>query len=162
MTVTERKPQSTFVTVVAWIFIVLSGFSTLVTAFQSVFVMLMFRAALGSSAEKDVAMNGQPLFVRFMLLHPYVWFLACFVVSATTLVASIGVLRRRNWARLTLVGLLTAGIAWTLFSFPTAYWFLSKQPLSRDTQFRTMVYVMMAFTSALGFAIAALFAWLVK
>jgi hypothetical protein len=105
--------RSTFVTVVAWIFIALSGFATLISALQNIMVWTMF-----SRPEMAEAMHapppGAPPFAAFMLAHFHWFFLAFLLVCATTLVSSIGLLKRMNWARVVFVGLMLLGIAWNM------------------------------------------------
>ncbi|MDR2016323.1 MAG: hypothetical protein LBP90_01760 [Burkholderiales bacterium] len=102
---TEMQQRSTFVTAVAWVFIGLSGFLTIISILQNVMVQIVFR---------DVEMDQIPPDAPFMANHFQLFFLAFLLVSAFVLISSIGLLRRCNWARLCFVGIMLFGILWNL------------------------------------------------
>ena len=109
--------RSTFVTAVAWVFIVVSGLGTLVTALQNFIIhflaqqmSLIFQAGLPQKTS---------WFLIFVLNHIKLYFAVLLVIDVFTFVSSIGMLNRKNWARLAFVGLMILGIIWnlpTLFS----------------------------------------------
>jgi hypothetical protein len=109
--------RSTFVSVVAWVFIVVSGLGTLVTTLQNFIIhflgqqmALIFQAGLPQKAS---------WFTIFVLTHLKLYFAVVLAIVLFTFVSSIGLLNRKNWARLTFVGLMILGIMWnlpTLFS----------------------------------------------
>src|SRR6478672_6650334 len=99
-------PQSSFVTVLAWIFIVLAGFATLISILQNVMISLMFpieemQAAMVQAKHKQ----DMPVFAEFMFSHFQLFFLSFLVVSSVTLVSAIALLKRKNWARVLFIGL---------------------------------------------------------
>ena len=105
--------RSTFVSVVAWIFIALSGFATLISMLQNIMVWTMFTRP--EMAEAMLAPPpGAPPFAAFLLAHFQWFFLAFLLVCATTLVSSIGLLKRMNRARMVFVGLMLLGIVWNM------------------------------------------------
>ena len=92
--------RSTFVTVLAWIFIVLAGFATIITSLQNVMIAVMFPTAQMEEAATQVKdLPGVPWFASWMFSYYQVFFLFFLVVSASMLTASIGLLKRKNWAR---------------------------------------------------------------
>lgn len=105
--------RSSFVTVLAWIFIVLSAFSTMISLLQNVMVWTLFRQPeiAQSMAEQT---QGMPPYAAFMMGHFQWFFLAILLVSATTLASSIGLLKRMEWARIVFIALMFLGIAWNL------------------------------------------------
>ncbi|AXK71254.1 hypothetical protein DWG18_02455 [Lysobacter sp. TY2-98] len=107
------QQPSKFVTVVAWIFIVLSGFGTVISVLQNVMFQTMFRTPEFADAMQAPA-PGMPPFASFMFGHFQVVLLAFLAVSALMLLSSIGLLRRWNWARLTFVGLMVLAVAWQI------------------------------------------------
>lgn len=101
-------PRSSFVTVVAWIFIIFSGFATAVALLQGLVLFLLtpmdqLERALG---ETSAALPG--IYV-FLFRHIRLVFLFLALGAALSLAASIGLLQRREWARKLFVGLMVLG-----------------------------------------------------
>lgn len=69
-----ENPKSTFVTLVAWIFIVLSGFATLISVLQNIMVALMFQPEEFQQATDNVPAGAKFMFVSFQ------WFVLLFFV----------------------------------------------------------------------------------
>lgn len=91
-------PPSTFVTVVAWIFIVFSGMATLISAMQN----LLLHSGAFSRGDGPALGPEAPVFLLFG---------GFFVASAITLTAAIGLLRRRAWARRLFIAMLVVFVA---------------------------------------------------
>lgn len=106
--------RSTFVTVVAWIFIFFSGFGTLISILQNIMIQTVFNTSEIEKALQAPPPPGAPPFVMFLANHFQLFIVAFLVVSAVMLVSSIGLLRRKNWARLIFIGLMILGIVWNL------------------------------------------------
>ena len=105
--------RSSFVTVLAWIFIVLSGFATMISILQNVMVLTMFNQPEMANA-MSTPPPGAPPFMAFMVAYFQWFFLFFLLVTITTLASSIGLLKRKNWARLVFIGLMIFGIIWNL------------------------------------------------
>jgi hypothetical protein len=99
--------RSTFVTVVAWTIIVLSGLATLVSILwvQPVFFSPEFNQSLQA---------GPQPFRPFVMHHFRLFFVLYSLVAVSILASSIALLKRRNWARLCFVGLMVVAIAWQI------------------------------------------------
>ena len=160
------NPRSTFVTAVAWVFIALAGFSTAIAVLQNVMIALMFpREAMSEASNlKDV-----PVFFRFFAAHPQVFFAAFLAASATTFVSAIGLLKRKNWARIVFMAILVLGIAWNLGGLLIMFLAFSPMPPIPDhapaefrSGFETMWKVMTAFSVAIALGFAGLFGWIIK
>jgi hypothetical protein len=159
--------RSTFVTVLAWVFIVLSGFGTLISILQNIMVQTMFSTPELQAAMQAPPPPGTPAFASFLLAH-FQWFFLLFLAfSATTLAASIALLRRRNWGRLLFVGLMVFGILWNLGGLALQFAMFG----SMRQQFQAApgapdmgpFFIAMAVATvlfALGFS--ALFGWIAK
>jgi hypothetical protein len=106
-------PRSTFVTVLAWIFIVMSGMGTLVSLLQNVMIHLVLRdAALDQALQ--AAPENVPAAMVFLAGHARLIFFGFLLGTLFTLASSIGLLRRCNWARWCFIGVMGLGIAWQL------------------------------------------------
>jgi hypothetical protein len=165
-------PQSTFVTVLAWIFIVLAGFATLISLLQNVMINTVFPVDELQSASHSSASNDAPAAAMFLASHVKLFFAAFLVVTASTLVAAAGLLRRRNWARLAFVGILLLGISWNVVALVAQQFFFASMPVvppDAPPHFRAesqamegffMVMRVVSVVMAVGFSV--LFGWLVK
>ncbi len=121
------EKNSTFVTVIAWIGIVISGFSTLMALLQSImFTFIMnegFDEALNASqAEQNE--NMPPIFAFMANNFEYLFYLF-FLISFFSFIASVGLLKRKNWARISIIGLLVLSIAWNFGGFGVQYTMMS-------------------------------------
>ena len=163
--------QSSFVTVLAWIFIVLSGFATFIAVLQNIaihvfFPIDQFPAVFGNARTPQQL----PPLAEFLLRHVR-WFLAGFLLfSSITLGAAIGLLKRKNWARIIFVGLMSLGIAWSIMSVVLQYTLLSSMvphvpadaPAEFQSHFERMSTIMMAFSSVMAIVFTTLFGWIIK
>jgi len=169
--------RSSFVTVVAWIFIVLSGFSTLIGALQNLMIRSMpfdqLNAALQDSTAVPFLAPARAIFSHFQL-----FVLAAFLLSLLMLISSIGLLHRRNWARLVFIGLLVLGIIYMLGGLFLQQSFMSSfnksfsksfsAAVPQDSlfranaqQFESLFTAMRVFMIAFFFVIAGVFGWIV-
>lgn len=164
----EIHEKSTFITVVAWIFIVLTGFGTFMTCMQNIMIFTMF-----STAEMQEAMNHQdelkdmPFFVRFMFQHIQLYFLFMFFLTAATFVSSIGLLKRKNWARKVLISILGFGILFVISGFVIQL--ITFSPMSHGmpqeeipVEFTRMMTIMKVVMFIFATGITCLFGWIIK
>jgi len=169
----EAPPRSSFVTVVAWIFIVLSGFSTLIGALQNLMIRSMPFDQLNSALQDSTAAQ-LPAPARMMFSHFQLFFLVTFLLSLLMLISSIGLLRRHNWARLAFIGLLVLGIIYLLGGLVLQQSFMSSFNRSfsaaapQDSLFRanaqhfeSFVTAMRVFMIVFSLGIAGVFGWIV-
>ena len=157
----NSKTKSIFVTVVAWIFIILSGFSSLIAILQSIMVNIMF-----GKEEFQTAPKNMDAFEKFMIENFDLFIYGFALVSILTLISSIGLLKRLNWARLFFIFILGIGIIWQ-FSSLAWMWYIFSDTGSRiqhqpDETFKTFQIIMIGFTIALSLGTALLFAWIIK
>jgi nitrate reductase NapE component len=162
-------PKSTFVTVLAWIFIIGSAFSTFVGLLQSLVFGSM--QAQFSSAFQDSTFAGQaPHGFQFFFSHFELFILIMLALSVATLVSSIGLLRRRNWARLAFIGVMVLGVLYFIvglffqqsmmsdFQVPAAQ---NAQAQAFEAQWRHSLHVMQVFMVVLSVAMVGLFGWII-
>jgi hypothetical protein len=127
-----NPPRSNFVTVLAWIFIVLSGYVTLISVLQNIIISLYFpieeMRPMMDQAEKSQPM---PWFAGIMFEHLQLFLMIFLIIAALTLASTIGLLKRKNWARIVFIEIMGFGILWNLCSMALSFlMFSSFVPLS--------------------------------
>ena len=159
--------RSQFVTAVAWVFIVLSGFATLMSLLQNLMLQVMLDAPEVHTALAQANTAGAPPFAGLMMGGVRYLFLFTLLLAAGMLAASIGLLRRNNVARVAFIALLVLGIAWQVLGLGFQAMFYSHLPVQDfaseggpDT--RAMFRVILAFSVALALVIAGVFGWIIK
>jgi hypothetical protein len=167
--VDQAQQRSTFVTVVAWTFIALSGFGTVIAILQNVMVWTVFQGAGFGEAMQAEPPPGAPPFASFMAAYFHLFFLGFLIANVITLASSIGLLKRRNWARLCFVGLMVLAIVWNIGGLALQFsMFASMQeefaaPPMHDVPDMEFFFVAVAVVStllAVGFSV--LFGWIAK
>jgi hypothetical protein len=171
----STQPQrSDFVTVLAWIFIGLGGLSTLMSVAQ--YIMFNFMMSIGQMQDAmnaETARGNFPPAAEFMFGHFRQLIGAFFLLSLVTFVAAVGLLRRRNWARLVFICLMVLGIAWNLaglvFQRVMMSSMLSTMPMLPPdappdfrTQFATMMTGMQIVAALFALGFSVLFGWIIK
>jgi hypothetical protein len=162
-------PRSGFITALAWSFIILSGLATVVSLLQTIMITLMFPMEEMRAAMRE-AQKSQPLPAFFAVLFEnfHLLFAAAFASSVVTLVASIGLLKRQNWARLVFIVLMAFGVVWNLAGLGMPFLmsdFLPDIPAHAQPEFqnfRLVWYVITGFTILTCLVFAGVFAWVVK
>lgn len=101
--------DTSFVTTVSWVFLVLGGMATLGSALQAVLVLTVFSDAPEIASE--VGLEGMR---GFAFQHPRTIAFSALAFSGATLLAAIGLLRRREWARRLMVIVLGLGVAYAV------------------------------------------------
>jgi hypothetical protein len=154
------------VTVVAWVFIVISGFAALVCILQSILIAVMFPHGLMQQVSTQPGTHVRE-FARLMFNHIQMIFLLLLMVYAATLVTAIGLLKRENWARIVFVGLMGVGVAWNVASILLMYYFLpstsemlTTETLALPDQFDVMRNVVFVSGLAVSFGFIVLFGWI--
>ena len=80
---------------------------------QNIMIQTVFRSPEISQAMQAPPPDTPP-FAAFMAAHIQLFFFAFLLVSAFMLASAIGLLKRRNWARLSIIGLLFLAILWQI------------------------------------------------
>lgn len=161
---TQSQTRSTFVTVVAWVFIVLSWFVSLIAILQNVMVHLMFaHDDFAEQLKNSPAADNMSAFEYFMLTSME-WVVAGFLVAALiSLVSAVGLLKRRNWARRAFIVVLSLGVLANLASVVLMVAMAnSAAPHNLPANFATMQLVIQVVNGAIAVAIVGLFGWLIR
>ena len=159
------RERSTFVTVVAWIFIVLGGFASAIATLQ----IILFDFVLSQPETKHIQVHADPTippFVDFMLNNMQLVFLAFPVVALVTFVTSIALLKRVKWARFAFILIMGVGIVWNLvgiaLTLKTYNNFHKVGTAGNMSDMNRFVDTMIAFNVALAVGLSGVFAWIIK
>jgi len=160
----SRSPRSAFVTVVAWIFIFLGGIASAGSLMQNI-IFFKLSALAGVHEPMHAGMEQMPLPVRLIFEHFQFYLGVVLIVSFSGLASAVGLLKRKNWARLVFIGVLGVGIVGLLVGFATQLSFapvtgnIPAAQVPRDVQ--TMLRVMKGFLFILTFSVTLLVGWLI-
>lgn len=145
-TSSDYDGKSRFVTNVAWIFIIITGFTTLISILQNIVVNMV-------SPNNIKGTLNQPEAVKLFIF-------VVFAFSLTTLISSIGLLNRKNWARLVFITILILGIIWNLSSrFLPGVMMLK---MSAEVAKQEGAQVFQIFTAIIAIGMSVLFGWIAK
>ena len=103
-----------------------------------------------------------------MFNHFDLFFLAAFLVALAMFVSAIGLLKRKNWARLTFIAMLSLGIVWNLAGIVIQQMFMADMPFDANApeefrrQFAVMKTFMTIFSVVFALLFTALFGWIIK
>jgi hypothetical protein len=115
MNTTPPPAPSAFVTATAWAFILLGALMVLTNLAQLLFFAFFVPSHDFEQLTRDMASTMPlPEWMKFIIAHLLAWIGLMFLLSAATVVASIGLLMRRNWARLVFIAMMWIGVAWNL------------------------------------------------
>jgi hypothetical protein len=154
------------VTVVAWIFIILAGFAMVISVLQNIMINLMFPVEEMNEAMKEAEAENIPAPFRFLFSNVRLFFFGFLVASATTFASAIGLLKRRNWARIVFIVVMSLGIAWMLFGVAMQFtMFPSGAEIPDDefaSRFNLMFNIMRAFMLIMATGFCFLFGWIIR
>ena len=161
----NQKKQSSFINVFAWISIVFSGFGILIGILQNVMMQTVMKDANFEEAINK-AENLPPL-MKVMFENFEFLVMGTLIVTIMTFIASIGLLKRKNWARLFFIIFLVLGVIWTVvggfmqFSFMDSMT-MSSIPQDVPPEFQTMQNTMKIVMGVMLVAMLGLYLYLIK
>ena len=164
----SAPPQrSTFVNVLAWIFIILGGFATFISILQNIMIRVLFHKEQMTQALQEAEHSKQiPAFALFMFEHIDQFFLLVLVVSAISFVSAIALLKRKNWARIFFIVFMSLGIVWNLGGLVMQFAVFGSMPevagKGLPPEFENMMIVMKIASVITVLAFSALFGWIIK
>ena len=160
------QPKSTFVTGLAWTFIVLAGFATFISILQNIMITLMFPLEeMNESLTSPEAQENIPAFANFMFSNIRLFFFGFLVVSCATFVSSIALLKRKNWGRIIFIAIMSLGIAWNLSALILQQLMMpsmSETPSPPGSNFGVMMTIMRVFSFLMALGVSILFGWIIK
>jgi len=167
---TTQNDRSSFITILAWILIVMSGFAAFISILQNIMIHTLFPADQMQAAIASTKNSPNiPWFVEFMFNY-FRWFVGAFLLlSLSTLVSAIGLLKRKNWARIVFISLMGFGIFWnvgglllqqTMFSWMREMH--TSAPAGFPSEFESMATIMMIFSVVMAIGLSTLCGWIIK
>lgn len=159
--------RSNFINVLAWIFIVLGGFATFMSILQNIMIRTMFpKEQMAQAMQQAEKTEQMPAFANFMFSHFDLFLLFFLVVSATSLIAAIALLKRKNWARIIFIVLMILGILWNVGGLVLQFTMFSSMPemasKGAPPEFEKMMLIMKIASVVMVIAVSTLFAWIIK
>ena len=165
-----EAPRASFVTVVAWIYIGLEGLTAFVLVLQNIFVNMLYEPIREAIARTPGKVTMPPLFA-WAFDHLRLILALCLLVALIKLIAAIGLLRRRNWARLLFIGILAFSVAWSFATIALQQLILSSPimmpvppnaPENFDEAMEGMMVGMRVVSALFAIGFAVLFGWMIK
>jgi len=167
---TRSAPQSSFVTVVAWIYIALEGVTAFILVLQSV-VISFFPFEQMQQVALSQGRIPMPSFFAWIFGHLRMLLALSLLIALIKLIAAVGLLRRRNWARLLFIGILAFSIAWSVAAIVLQQFAMSALvtipvPRNAPESFHEVMEGMMlgirAVSAVFAVGFAVLFAWMIR
>jgi hypothetical protein len=130
----------------------------------------MLRAPDTQAALTDAGSQGELTGLPgFVIRHMRLGMLTFLALCAGTLAAAIGLLLRKNWARIAFIVLMALGIVWNVGGVIVQYRVISAlfrfHPGATNPvrpSWETVTTIMAIFSSVIALGLAGLFAWLIK
>jgi hypothetical protein len=166
--------RSMFVSVVAWIYIALDGFGAFIALIQNILINTVFpfdQMSEGLAQAEARSAIQLPSFFFWMFDHLRPFLLLFLVFTLIKLVSAIGLLYRRNWARLVFIGLLVFGIVGSFAGIALQQYMLSSMltmppprnaPADFEAAMRGMMIVFRVFGAVLAIGFSVLYGWMIK
>lgn len=102
-------------------------------------------------------------FADVLINHTEMFFFALFMIALSILISAIGLLKRKNWARLAVIAMLPFGLIWPVNNVVIAihyfYALLTKDFTGGQLEFGILITLIVAFRFLFGAALISLFTW---
>ncbi len=155
-------PRSRLVDVVAWIYLILGGFMLVTSIAQN----LMFHLVFPTEVFTEDIPDGMPGAAAFMFENFHLFILLPLFVSTAFVASSIGLIKRREWARKLFVGLMVLSVVWCFagFGFQVAFisGFPTPPPSAGVPNFAAINTIMLVFSLLFSVAFSVLFGWIAR
>ena len=160
----DVRVKSTFVTVVGIIFIAFAVISLFAVLAQfAIFTLFSFVPGLSESMQESGSM---PPFTRVMSSYAGPFMAAAFVASIVQLIASIGLLLRKNWARILFIVVLSYLIAFKVMGVVAQFYIVpslpENMPQSSPMFLETFTIFIRMFTIIISVVFCILYVWIIS
>jgi hypothetical protein len=165
----SKPARSTFVTVIAWVFICLGAAFALISGAELVGVLLLSEKTIQTAVHNSDALAHMPAYNRFFIDHIGLTLAVSLIALLLLFVTAIGLLKRKGWARPTMIALLglaviryVVAVTMQLLYFSPAS--IPAPPNASATEaatYQSMMSVAMYGSAIFSLAIAAVFVWII-
>ncbi len=153
---TEETNKSNFITVLSWILIVLSGMGLLMSIMQNIVINFMFETPMPKSFSGETGIAG------FISSNLNLFILIMAVLILISLISAIGLLKRKNWARIIYTGLFGLGIIYMVATIITQWTVMNNVvEHSPKDDFGNAFYLVRIFMTIFLIGLSVLFGWLI-
>lgn len=161
--------RSNFVTVLAWLFIGMAAFATLISVLQNLMLQWLFLPSMQAHPMPPLPPD-LPAPMQWVFGHMAWFFRAFLLVSSVTLITAIGLLRRHEWARRLFIGLMGLAIAYHLLGLVWQWWFMGSMdsffhapgmPADMDTVMHGFMRVAKVFGTLMSLVFCVLYGWII-
>ncbi len=150
------KEKSNFVSILAWILILISGFATLMTLMQNIMMYVL------PFPEEELTENSD--LMDYVFYYSEIIVAVFLLIAIWTLLSAIGLLKRKNWARISMICVFIWAIIWTVSS-TTIQWFYFFDAELFDfsgTSLDTPSIIVTAIVLVIIVSLTILCGWLIK
>lgn len=162
----DNPKPSSFVNTVAWVFIVFTGYATIISLMQNILVFTVIPDFVPVSTDAS-QIDSFSLLSNFMFNNFHILVVLFALFSATFFTSSIALLKRKNWGRMVFIAFMYFGIIGLVGGFlvfliviTTTYPELNIK--SNSQPLNTMMTVMLVFFGIFYLGISGLFGWIIK
>ncbi|HKB59209.1 MAG TPA: hypothetical protein VKC56_04100 [Gallionellaceae bacterium] len=164
-----KPPRSTFVTVVAWVFVCLGAAFALISGAELVGVLLLSEKTIQTAVNNSNALAHMPAYNRFFIDHMALTLGLSLAGLLLLFVTAIALLKRKRWARPAMIVLLSLAVIRYIVAVTMQLLYFSPAsipapPNASETEaatYHTMMTAVMYGTALFSIAIAAVFVWII-
>ncbi len=161
-TIKHNHKAQTFVKVVAWIFIILSGIGLLSTFVQNIVMWTLPVYDDITMTAKDV--KGLPLVTKMIMTHLRFYLLGSLVFLSAVLVSSVGLLKLKEWAKTLFSFLLAVSALFSVIMMPSTVSAFGKDgmfALPSDAEFKPLIMTVMIISFLFSIVLIAAAVWII-
>lgn len=169
-TAAAAKPaRSTFVTVVAWVFICLGAAFALISGAELAGVLLLSEKTIQSAVNNSNALAHLPAYNRFFIDHMVLTLCLSLIALLLLFVTAIGLLKRKRWARPAMIALLSLAVIRYIVAVTMELLYFSPASIpapphasaTEAATYQSMMSIAMYGSAVFSLAIAAVFVWII-
>ncbi|GMQ91627.1 MAG: hypothetical protein BMS9Abin11_0936 [Gammaproteobacteria bacterium] len=161
--------KTPFITIIAWVFIGLAAMILVAAIFQIVAIVFLNFGDMHNLmvTELEKTMKDSDMLGLALLTLRYAWVMVVlvFFYAVTLLLTSIGLLKRREWARKTMIVLLVIAIFYELSDLAWQFYIMNSTmaPLMKEMPgFGSgIMAIVLAISAIMVLAFCALFVWVI-
>lgn len=150
--------KSTFVSVIAWIYIVIGGLATFIGLLE--FIVLQFlmpeNTRAGLMSQMDQA-RSYPEPLRFIFAHIDFFMVFLILVSAVIFFSAIALLKRKNWARILFIVLMIISALWNIIGLSFRFLLGGAGESAAPAEFQGLLSVIDVFSIVLAVGMTLFF-----